>query len=108
MVFYNKTPLNDIEGIFIGLLTWTTKDNYQPRMSFDKIWEYRNTLYDEGLNLDRLCFHFKTAFKKHKQFGQYVHRFDKNKQTQWYFIYNIDEKGDIFIEKITGNYMTVS
>jgi len=35
-----------------------------------------------------------------------VHRFDKNKRTQWYYIYDIDEKGDIYINKIISNYLT--
>ena len=29
MVFYNKSALDDIEQIFIGLLEWHTKDNKQ-------------------------------------------------------------------------------
>jgi len=108
MVFYSKTALDDIENIFVGLLTWTTKDNFQPKMSFDEVWKYRNDVYNEGLSLDKLHFHFKTTFEAHKRFGQFVHRFDRNKRTQWYIIYNIDKENNILINKIINNYLTVS
>ena len=106
MVFYNKSALDDIEDIFVGLLNWTTKDNFQPRMSFEEVWNYRSSLFDEGFDLDKLVYRFNAKFESHKKFGQYVHRFDKNKRTQWYYIYDIDEKGDIYINKITNNYLT--
>jgi len=48
MVFFNKSELNDIEEIFVGLLEWKTKDNRQPIMAFDAVWDYRRYfIYDK-------------------------------------------------------------
>jgi len=106
MVFYNKSALDDIEQIFIGLLDWRTKDNKQLRMTFDEVWNYRNDLFNTGNTLDTLSYNAEAQYEIHKQYGRYVYRHNKNKRTQWYFIY--DKKGnDVFINKIINNYLTV-
>jgi len=107
MVFFNKLALDDIEQIFIGLLEWQTKDNQQPRMTFDEVWEYRNDLFNVGNKLDTLSHNIKAQYEVHKKYGEYVYCYDRNQRTQWYFIY--DKVGnDIFINKIISNYLTVS
>ncbi|MCL2435524.1 MAG: hypothetical protein FWD09_05225 [Lentimicrobiaceae bacterium] len=106
MVFYNKSALDDIEQIFIGLLEWQTKDNQQLRMTYDEVWNYRDSLFHIGNTLDILPYHAKAQYEMHKQFGKYAYRYNKNQRTQWYFIYDrIGE--DIFINKIINNYMTI-
>ena len=107
MVFFNKTALDDIEQIFVGLLEWHTKDNGQPLMTFDEVWNYRDDLFNVGNTLDTLPYDTKVKYEVHKKYGQYVYRYDRNKRTQWYFIY--DKTGeDVFINKIISNYLTVS
>ena len=107
MVFYNKSALEDIEQIFIGLLEWQTKDNNQLRMTFDEVWNYRNNLVKIGNMLDTLSYHAETQYETHKKYGSYVYRYSKNQRTQWYFIY--DKKGEnVFINKIINNYLTVN
>ena len=106
MVFYNTSALDDIDRIFVGLLEWRTKDNNQQRMTFDEVWEYRNTLFNVGNTLDALPYNVEAQYEVHKQYGKYVHRYSKNQRTQWYFIY--DKTGDnVFINKIISNYQTV-
>ena len=107
MVFYNKSALDDIEQIFIGLLEWRTKDNMQPRMTFDEVWNYRNDLYNVGNALDTLSYHAETQYDTHKQYGKYVYRYNKNQRTQWYFIYDKIREA-IYINRIINNYLTVS
>ena len=105
MVFFNESALDDIERIFIGLLEWRTKDNQQPFMTFDEVWSYRNDLFNVGNSLDSLLYDIKARFEQHKQYGQFVHRYDRNKRTQWYFIYDRTER-NIYINKIISNYLT--
>ena len=54
MVFFNKTVLNDIENIFIGLLKWHSKINNQKTMSFEEVLSYGNDLRNVGNSLDKL------------------------------------------------------
>jgi len=103
MVFFNKSALDDIEQVFIGLLEWHS--HKQLRMTFDEVWNYRNSLFDVGNSLDMLSYHAETQYEIHKQYGKYVYRYDKNQRTQWYFIYDRMEE-DIFINKIINNYQT--
>ena len=106
MVFFNKSALDDIEEIFIGLLEWSTKDNQQPIMTFDEVWNYRNDLFNVGNSLDTLSFDKKVQYNTHKQYGQFVYCYNRNQHTQWYFIY--DKTGNnVFINKIISNYLTV-
>ena len=105
MVFFSKAALDDIEEIFVGLLEWCTKDNQQIIMTFEEVWNYRNDLFNVGNSLDTLLYDIKVKYKLHKSYGQFVYRYDRNKRTQWYFIY--DKKGeDVFINKIISNYST--
>jgi len=107
MVFFNELALDDIEQIFIGLLEWQTKDNQQPRMTFDEVWDYRNDLFNIGNKLDTLSHNIRAQYEIHKKYGEYVYRYDRNQRTQWYFIYDKVDN-DIFINKIISNYLTVS
>ena len=107
MVFYNKSALDDIEDIFVGLLGWHTKGNKQLRMTFEEVWNYRNDLLNIGNSLDSLSYDTVTQYEIHKRYGKYVYRHNKNQRTQWYFIY--DKIGeDIFINKIINNYLTTN
>ena len=107
MVFFNQSALDDIEQIFVGLLEWHTKDNFQLFMTFDEVWSYRNDLFNVGNSLDILPYNAEAQYEMHKKYGRYVYRYDRNKRTQWYFVY--DKIGnDVFINKIISNYLTVS
>jgi len=106
MVYFNKSALNDIEQIFTGLLEWRTKNNNQLRMTFEEAWDYRDDLFKIGNSLDSLTYDAKTQYEMHKQYGEFVHRYNKNQRTQWYFIYNKVGK-DIYLNKIISNYMTI-
>ena len=106
MVFFNQSALDDIEEIFVGLLEWSTKEFQQPIMTFDEVWNYRNDLFNVGNSLDDLSFDQKAHYDTHKQYGQFVYRYDRNRHTQWYFIY--DKTGNnVFINKIISNHLTV-
>jgi len=105
MVFFNKSALDDIEEIFVGLLEWSTKDNFQPIMTFDEVWDYRNDLFNIGNSLDTLSFDAKPQYDIHKQYGQFIYRYNRNQNTMWYFIY--DKVGNaVYINKIISNYFT--
>ena len=106
MVLFNKSALDDIEEMFVGLLEWSIGDNRQPIMTFDEVWNYRNDLFNVGNSLDTLLFNTKTQYDTHKKHGQFVYRYDRNRHTQWYFIYDKTEN-NVFINKIISNHLTI-
>jgi len=107
MVFFDESALDDIEEIVVGLLEWHTNDNRNPLMTFDEVWNYRNDLRTVGNSLDSLSYHAQAHYEVHKRYGQYVYRYNRNSNTQWYFIYDKIGK-NIFINKIISNHLTVS
>lgn len=56
--------------------------------------------------LDKTIYHSPVVFLQHKQFGSFVHRYRRNKNTTWYIIYNKDEYKNIFIQRIISNHLT--
>ena len=58
--------------------------------------------------LDSKAFHFNTKFSIHKRYGEKVHTYNRNKQTQWYIIYNLDQHGNVYIQKIISNHNTIA
>ncbi|GHS96138.1 hypothetical protein FACS189421_00700 [Bacteroidia bacterium] len=102
MVYYSNQADEDIENIFIGLLSWK-----KHTLTFDHVWEYRNTLRQVCDSLESKPYHVDTTYSIHQQYGTKVHSYRRNKQTIWYIIYDIDYQGNIFINKIISNYLTV-
>ncbi|MDD6356759.1 MAG: hypothetical protein PUG15_01520, partial [Bacteroidales bacterium] len=59
------------------------------------------------LKIENSIFREKSKFDRHKQYGEYIHTYKANAHTQWYIIYDIDEDGEVVINKIINNHMTV-
>ena len=100
-VFISEEAYADLDRIFIGLLQWR---KVQLDIAFAE--QYIDTIVNECYNIQDVSFHFKTVHSSHQRFGNFVHRYRRNKQTLWYIIYNKDEKGNIFINKIISNHIT--
>jgi len=103
MVYINDTALEDLNRILEGLMMWK-KHPLNPEHAENYVDDIAEFCY----TLDLLPFHFKATYQVHIQYGEYAYRYKRSNTTTWYIIYNIDEKGDIFINKIISNYMTVS
>ena len=101
MVYYNPLSKNDLLKIFYGLANWTKHP-----LGFDMASDYLSDLETICNNLDKLIYHFPTSNVQHKQYGDYLHRYRRNKSTSWYIIYNKDEYSNIFIQRIFSNHIT--
>jgi len=58
----------------------------------------------ECISLEFKSHHFITVFPNHKQFGKHVHRYQRNKNTTWYIVYDKDEYFNIYIQRIFSNH----
>jgi len=103
MVLFKQTARQDLEEIRIGLLYW---EKIELSKSF--IHSYMDDIIDECYSLDKKNIRFKATYNDHLKHGTYVHTYKRNTKTTWYIIYNIDEKGNVLINRIISNYMTVS
>ncbi|MDR2086143.1 MAG: hypothetical protein LBP72_03100 [Dysgonamonadaceae bacterium] len=102
MVYYNPEALKDFENILYGLLLWP-----KHRLEAEHAKQYMRDMGKFCDSLDCNSFHAKSLYGFHKNYGDYVCRYKRNKNTVWYIIYNIDFYGNIWIEKITNNYLTM-
>ena len=103
MIYINRRAEDDLVSIFIGLLTW---EKHFIELEHAKL--YINDLRMECYSLATKNYHFNTTFTKHKRFGSKVHTYNRNKNTQWFIIYNIDVHGNIFINHNPSNHTTIT
>lgn len=102
-VYYSYRAKNDLIEIFRGLLHWKKHE-----MTIEHVQSYIEDIQFEAKKLLFKAYHIRTKHLLHKQYGRYKHRYQKHR-TSWYLIYNIDViSGNVFIEKILNNYITVS
>ena len=103
MVYYSKIAQNDLIEIFWGLLTWEKHP-----LEYDHVSSYLDVLQDMRNKLDKLSYHSKAQFQIHKQFGEIVYKYRRNKNTTWYIIYDYDEtKNLVFIKHIMPNHTSL-
>ena len=103
MVFYSEQVDHDIDEILEGLLDWNKIE-----LSREFCLLYVNDIINTCDSLDTKIFHSNVVYETHKQYGNKVYTYKRNASTIWYIIYDVDEKDDIFINRIISNYMTVS
>lgn len=101
MVFYSQQALRDFDDIFYGLLLWERVGLSKPFVE-----SYIKELKTQYENIPNNSFHPDTTFSPHKKNDSKVHRFQRNSQTQWYIIYDIDAENNVYINKIISNYIT--
>lgn len=68
---------------------------------------YTVRIENEFYKIENLFFHEKAKYDTHKLYGEYIHTYKANAHTHWYIIYDISPNGDIWINKIINNHMTV-
>ena len=62
-------------------------------------------MISECISLEFKSYHFNSVFPNHKQFGKHVHRYQRNKNTTWYIVYDKDEYRNIYIQRILSNHI---
>ncbi len=103
MVIFNSQSEDDLVLILYGLLTWEKHS-----ISIEHAQAYLNDIKSECYAIEAKTYHFKTTKPEHKQFGSKIHTYKRNKQTQWFVIYEIDSFNNILINHITSNHLTFS
>ena len=78
MVYYSKIAQNDLIEIFWGLLTWEKHP-----LEYDHVSGYLDDLQDMCNKPDQLRYHSKAQFQIHKQFGEIVYKYRRNKNTTY-------------------------
>jgi len=103
MVYYSNNARIDLRNIFDGLLTWS-----KHQLEYNHVVLYHNDILDICNSLDSKSVHFNTRYTTHKRYGEKVHTYRRSKQTIWYIIYNLDQHGNVYIQKILSNYSTIA
>ena len=101
MVILNSRSEDDLISIFYGLIVW---EKHPLELEHAKL--YLNDMRNVCQSIGSRTFHFNNKFSKLKKYGDKLHTYKRNKQTQWFIIYNIDRHGNIFINHITSNHNT--
>ena len=102
MVYYSTTATADFKLILLGLITWK-----KHQLSYEHALSYVDNIHAVCESLPKKTKHQLTSFEVHKEFGKYVHAYNRNKSTTWYIIYNVTATNDFWIEKIISNHLTV-
>ncbi len=104
MVYYSQKAIADLDRIFEGLLLWPKLN-----LEYNHVVKYHNELRNVCDLLDSKSYHFQAKFEEHKKYGNKVYCYNRNKNTNWYIIYDIDlASNTVFIQHITSNHITVS
>ena len=85
MVYYSEHALLDLRDIFDGLLSWEKHE-----LEYLHVVSYHNDLKNTCKTLDQILYHVPCNYLVHKKFGNFVHRYRRNKNTTWLIIYNKD------------------
>ena len=102
MVLFSQLAENDLSNIFIGLSLWKKHP-----LEYEHAMNYVDDIVDLCESLDKTNHHFNTQFEMHKKYGKKVHCYNRNKNTTWYIIYDIDlSTNTIYIQHITSNHTT--
>jgi hypothetical protein len=103
MVFINQQAKIDLDNIVIGLLEWE-----KITLSVTEVMQYVDDIADICYQLDNFTYHHNAKYDDHLKYGKYSYPYNRNKNTTWYIIYDIDSNNNIFVNKIINNYLTVS
>jgi hypothetical protein len=103
MVFISDRAKIDLDNIIVGLLEWE-----KVVLTVDEVMRYVDDIVDICYHLDAVGYRHKATHEEHLKHGTYAYPYKRNKKTTWYIVYDVDLFGNIFVNKITSNYLTVS
>ena len=103
MVFINRQAKVDLDNIVAGLLEWE-----KVILTVSEVMQYVDDIANVCYKLSDLTYHHNAKYKDHLEYGEYVFPYKRTKNTTWYIIYNIDSFNNIYVNKITSSYMTIS
>ena len=97
-VYIKQRAVNNIKNIFTRLVLG--KSFVLP---YGEAQAYVNDIEDECYAIEKCSFHYNAVRAEHYKFGQKVHTYKRNEQTEWYFIYDIDKHDNIIVKRIMCN-----
>ena len=103
MVFYSQVAKTNLSDILTGLISWQNHP-----LEISPALKYVSEIRQVCDQLDTKSFHFNARFTLHKRYGEKVHTYRRSKNTVWYIIYNLDQHGNIYIQRIISNYNTIT
>jgi len=101
MVIYSEQFSEDLESLLYGLVTWEKHP-----LSFEHAQLYVEDIINIVDTLDTKTFHRNAVYAIHRRYGSKIFACNRNKQTTWYIIYNLDIHGNVYINKIISNHLT--
>ncbi len=102
MAIYNESARQALEDILYGLITWEKHP-----LDFEHAKQYVAEIRQASDTICRKSYHQNCSYNQHKKYGEKVHVYNRNGQTQWYFIYNWETLNRVaFVNKILNNYIT--
>jgi hypothetical protein len=102
MVSYSEQSKDDLRDILWGLAMWEKHP-----LGYEHAMSYVGDIRYVCDHLDKQTYHRDTVNNTHKRYGSKVYPYKRNKQTTWYIIYNLDIHGNVYVNKIMSNYLTV-
>ena len=97
-VYIKTRASNNLKKTFERLIT-------QKRYNLSRVeaLAYVDDLKNICYSLIDLDYHHTAIRTEHYKFGQKVHTYKRNWQTEWYFIYDIDKYENIIVKRIMCN-----
>jgi len=102
MVYYSSAAEDDFVKILNGLAVWEKHP-----LGHKHAMQYISDIRKEADTICTNLYHRKCVSEQHLKYGEKLYVYKRNSQTQWYIIYNWDEKNRIaYVTKILNNYIT--
>jgi hypothetical protein len=102
MVYYNNTAEDDFVEILNSLAVWRKHP-----LGHEHAMKYVSDIRKDADMICKNYFHPNCTYEQHLNYGEKIHVYKRNTQTQWYIIYNWDVvNGTAYVVKILNNYLT--
>jgi hypothetical protein len=104
MVLFSDRANNDLDEILQGMLNWE-----KMTLTFEHISNYISDIIDVCDKLDQTNYHTNSKYQIHKQFGNKVYKYRRNRNTTWYILYDYNKQNNIvYIKHIISNHTTIA
>ena len=104
MVLFSDRANNDLDEILYGMLNWE-----KMTLTFEHISNYISDIIDVCDKLDQTNYHTNSKYQIHKQFGNKVYKYRRNRNTTWYILYDYNKQNNIvYIKHIISNHTTIA
>jgi hypothetical protein len=104
MIVFSQQSGADLEDCLDALMFPKYKN--RPPLTFEEAHDYVDEIVEFVYSISEKATHTNCIFDTHKKYGEKVVRYERNKYTQYYIIYNVDVAGNIYVERIMTNHIT--